>query len=55
MGGAEALRARASQVPSLLFYLGLGRVPSGEKSFFFSPVVAGGTRTCDLAINSQVL
>ena len=29
-----------SQVPNLLFYLGVCWVPSGE---FFSPVVTGGT------------
>ena len=40
-----------SQVPRLLFTWAW----QVEKRIFFSPVVAGGTQTCDLAINSQVL
>ena len=38
--------------PQFATFLGLGGVASGED---FSPVVAGGTWTCELKIHSQVV
>ena len=40
-----------SQVPGLVFYFGLGGMPSAD----FLPVVVDGTCTWELEIHSQVL